>query len=149
LTDLDMARLKQINDANRAECGHTGDGGCAWCWLTAEQVARQPYAERLAAALDLDHLLTDLGVPRPPRAVAIVHGQRTYAVQIMDERIGTWELRIPAPGEAFELYHGPMWSDPDQQTRHEHSPQWIRGTHTPRHIAEGFAAFLRERGLTS
>lgn len=147
MTDLDMDRLKQINDANRAECGHTGPGGCAWCWLTAEQVARQPYAERLAAALDLDHHLTDLGVPRPPRAVAIVHEQRTYAVQIMDERIGTWELRIPVPDQPFELYHGPMWSDPHQQTRHESAPRWIRGTDTPRQIAEGFAAFLREQGL--
>src|SRR5579859_5921514 len=141
-----MARLKEINDAKRAECGHTGRG-CAWCWLTAEEVVRQPYAERLAAALDLDQHLTDLAVDRAARTLVIVHEARTYAVQIMTQGIGTWELRIPADGEAFELYHGPMWADPDQQTRQHDAPAWVRGTDGPRAVAEQFAAFLHARGL--
>ncbi|MFJ6616188.1 hypothetical protein ACIQOW_01225 [Kitasatospora sp. NPDC091335] len=139
--------LQEINAANRAECGHSGGSGCAWCWLTADAIAELPYAERLAAAVDLDHRLTELGIPRAPRTVVIVREARTYAVQVMCEELGTWELRIPAPGEECALFRGQMWADPDAQVRNDQAPTWTRGRDDLSTVARGFAGLLWAAGL--
>ncbi|WP_034089091.1 hypothetical protein [Streptacidiphilus albus] len=144
---LDMARLQEINDDKRAECGHTDGPGCAWCWLTPEAVAELPYAERLAVALDLDHRLTELGIPRAPRTVVIVHEARTWAVQIMCDELGTWELRIPAPGEDYALYHGPIYAEPAAQNRCQGAPTWTRDRDDLPAVARSFAGLLRTAGL--
>lgn len=139
-------RLTEINDAKRAECGHTGSG-CSWCWLTAEEVVKQPYPVRLAEALDLDHILTEVGFPRPPRAVAIVHPARTYGIQILDSAVGTWELWLPAEGQDYELHRGPMWADPHELSRYPHRPAWLAAGGERREVAEHFTTFMRAQGL--
>ncbi|ROR44750.1 hypothetical protein [Kitasatospora cineracea] len=144
---LDRARLEEINAAKQAECGHSGGSGCAWCWLTPDAIAELPYAERLAVAVDLDHRLTELGIPRAPRTVVIVREARTYAVQVMCEELGTWELRIPAPGEEYVLFQGAMWSDPDAQVRSDQVPTWTRGRDDIADLARSFAGLLWAAGL--
>ncbi|MFJ9523465.1 hypothetical protein ACIRPK_35170 [Kitasatospora sp. NPDC101801] len=144
---LDRARLEEINAAKQAECGHSGGSGCAWCWLTPDAIAELPYAERLAVAVDLDHRLTELGIPRAPRTVVIVSAARTYAVQVMCEELGTWELRIPASGEEYALFRGAMWADPGAQVRSGEVPTWVRGRDDLADIARSFAGLLWVAGL--
>ncbi|MFI5527064.1 hypothetical protein ACIA8O_00755 [Kitasatospora sp. NPDC051853] len=144
---LDRVRLEEINATKRAECGHSSGPGCAWCWLTPDAIADLPYAERLAVAVDLDHRLTELGIPRAPRTVVIVHGARTYAVQVVCEELGTWELRIPAPGEEYALFCGAMWADPGAQVRNGQMPTWTRDRDDLADVARGFAGQLWAAGL--
>ncbi|MEY9846091.1 hypothetical protein ABH940_003176 [Streptacidiphilus sp. BW17] len=146
-TTLDLPRLQEINSAKRAECGHSDGSGCAWCWLTPEAIAGLPFAERLAVAVDLDHRLTELGIPRAPRTLVIVHGARTYAVQVMCKELGTWELRIPAPGEEYTLYRGAIYAEPAEQVRDEKVPTWTRGGDDLAAVARSFAGLLWAAGL--
>lgn len=112
-----------------------------------EAIAELPYAERLAVAVDLDHRLTELGIPRAPRTVVIVHGAHTYAVQVMCEELGTWELRIPAPGEDYALFRGAIYADPVAQVRSDRVPTWTRGRDDVAAVARGFAGLLWAAGL--
>ncbi|MFD9691870.1 hypothetical protein ACFWXO_39615 [Kitasatospora sp. NPDC059088] len=147
MTTIDLVRLREINDEKRAECGHAEGPGCAWCWLTPEAITELPFAERLAAAVELDHMLTEMGVPRAPRTVVIVHGARTYAVQIMCQELGTWELRIPASGEEYTLYRGAIYAEPAAQVRDERVPTWTRGSDDLADVARSFAGLLWASGL--
>ncbi|WP_369184166.1 hypothetical protein [Streptomyces sp. Y1] len=144
---IDLMRLREINEAKRAECGHAEGAGCGWCWLTPEAITELPYAERLAAAVELDHMLTEIGIPRAPRTVVIVHSARTYAVQIMCEELGTWELRVPASGEEYALYRGAIYAAPAAQVRDEKVPTWTRGGDDPAAVARSFAGLLWASGL--
>lgn len=77
----------------------------------------------------------------------IVHEARTWAVQIMCDELGTWELRIPAPGEDYALYHGPIYAGPAAQSRCQGAPTWTRDRDDLAAVARSFAGLLRTAGL--